>query len=163
MASSEYRRKWRKENPEKHRAQQKLYYERHKEKVLSKKQTYYVANREGLLKLKEIYYDKNRKDILRRQNVRRRENPDVRIGYVLDRAKRKTREAKAGGYFTVQEWKALCKKHHYRCLCCGKRKKLTADHVIPVSKGGTSSIDNIQPLCKSCNSKKKDKTIDYRQ
>jgi len=37
-----------------------------------------------------------------------------------------------------------------------------ADHVLPVSKGGTSYISNIQPLCQPCNSGKKDKHIDYR-
>jgi 5-methylcytosine-specific restriction endonuclease McrA len=56
----------------------------------------------------------------------------------------------------------LCEKYHKRCLCCDKRRKLTADHVIPVSKGGTSDISNIQPLCQPCNSSKGAKIIDYR-
>ncbi len=65
----------------------------------------------------------------------------------------------------MQEWNDLCAKYDYRCLGCGKQEpeiKLTADHVLPVTKHGSSNIDTIQPLCKSCNSKKRDKVIDYR-
>jgi len=77
--------------------------------------------------------------------------------------KRATRITGAGGSYTVSEWESLCKKYNYRCLNCGKKRKLTADHVIPISKGGTSNIDNIQPLCGPCNSSKGTKTTDFRR
>jgi len=48
------------------------------------------------------------------------------------------------------------------CLCCGTTDRLSIDHVIPISKGGLNIIDNLQTLCVSCNSKKRDKIIDYR-
>ena len=53
-------------------------------------------------------------------------------------------------------------KYGNRCLCCGSYEKISLDHVIPISKGGKDEIENLQPLCKSCNSKKGIKTIDYR-
>lgn len=48
------------------------------------------------------------------------------------------------------------------CLRCGSRDRLTVDHVIPESKGGNASLDNLQTLCHSCNSWKSVKTIDFR-
>ncbi len=76
--------------------------------------------------------------------------------------RRRTRKTQAGGSFTAEEWDALCVRHDHRCVACGEQKKLTADHIMPVSKGGSSNIENIQPLCQSCNSRKGDKVIDYR-
>ena len=77
--------------------------------------------------------------------------------------RRRTLKTAAGGNYTAAEWNSLAEHYGGKCLCCGRTDvKLTADHVVPVSKGGTSNIDNIQPLCKSCNSRKRDKTIDYR-
>jgi 5-methylcytosine-specific restriction endonuclease McrA len=39
---------------------------------------------------------------------------------------------------------------------------LTADHVVPLSRGGANDIGKIQPLCGSCNSRKHTKIVDYR-
>jgi 5-methylcytosine-specific restriction endonuclease McrA len=75
---------------------------------------------------------------------------------------RKAQKLQNGGDFTAQEWLDLCEFYGNRCLCCGEQVPLTIDHVIPLSKGGRNSIDNLQPLCLSCNNIKQDKTIDYR-
>lgn len=78
---------------------------------------------------------------------------------------RRARKAGNGGSFTVQEWSDLKKLYNFTCLCCGKREPvidLTPDHVLAISKGGTSNIDNIQPLCLLCNKTKYNKHIDYR-
>ena len=52
--------------------------------------------------------------------------------------------------------------HGKICLCCGSEKDITIDHIVPVFKDGENSIDNLQPLCRSCNSRKSTNEIDYR-
>jgi len=49
-----------------------------------------------------------------------------------------------------------------KCLKCGSESKLTIDHIIPISKGGENRLFNLQCLCKSCNSIKKDNFKDFR-
>lgn len=88
-----------------------------------------------------------------------RENPDKHNAVTQRRAARRRGN---GGSYTAKEWQDLCAQYDYRCLCCGECKTLTPDHIVPVSKGGTSYISNIQPLCLSCNHKKHAKHIDYR-
>lgn len=46
----------------------------------------------------------------------------------------------------------------YRCQHCTATEDLTFDHIYPVSKGGQTTFDNLQLLCRSCNSSKRDRT-----
>lgn len=74
----------------------------------------------------------------------------------------KARRRGAEGKYTIGEWNDLLKKHNYKCLFCGRglpEVKVTVDHIIPISKGGTNDISNIQPLCMSCNRRKSDKVL----
>lgn len=76
---------------------------------------------------------------------------------------RRTRIAENGGTYTLDEWTELCASYGNKCLCCGTvTEQLAVDHVIPIIKGGSSDISNLQPLCLSCNSSKSSKVIDYR-
>jgi 5-methylcytosine-specific restriction endonuclease McrA len=42
----------------------------------------------------------------------------------------------------------------YKCVYCGSTKNLTVDHIIPLARGGSSEPNNLQTLCRNCNSRK---------
>lgn len=80
----------------------------------------------------------------------------------IQRARRKRGSQ---GTHTYEEWIMLKESYGNMCLCCKQTEpgvKLTEDHVIPLSKGGSNMIENIQPLCSVCNSIKHIKILDYR-
>jgi hypothetical protein len=50
------------------------------------------------------------------------------------------------------------KRDSGRCQYCGSTRDLTLDHVLPRSRHGKTSWDNLITACKSCNSRKGDRT-----
>jgi len=78
------------------------------------------------------------------------------------RNKRRSLKYLNGGTFTALEWTQLKEKYGNKCALCGvgeSEKGLTVDHIIPLSRGGDNFIQNIQPLCHSCNNKKATKVF----
>lgn len=69
----------------------------------------------------------------------------------------------ADGTHTVNEILALFELQSGKCPYCKtklhktKRNSYHCDHIVPLSKGGTNDISNIQLLCPKCNLAKKDK------
>lgn len=119
---------------------------------------YRVAEQARVNQNKERFRDR----IRQRYHVRYRNDPRFRKYRVFLNAKRRAQKAGGGGSHTFQEWIMLCEQYNHRCLCCGQRKKLTRDHIMPLESGGIDDISNIQPLCGPCNSRKGTKIIDYR-
>ncbi len=76
----------------------------------------------------------------------------------------RARKIQAEGSHTIGEWELLKKQYGYICPACGKIEpeiKLTEDHIIPLSRGGSDYIENIQPLCVKCNTRKHTKIIKF--
>jgi 5-methylcytosine-specific restriction endonuclease McrA len=55
----------------------------------------------------------------------------------------------------------IYKRDRNTCQYCGATSKLTLDHVIPKSKGGDDSWENLVVACSSCNTKKGDKFLEH--
>jgi len=168
--------------PERYAARQQYvreWHEAHREQVAEYQREYREANRETLLSAKSEYTKKVRatnperlKAIQRKYRQTHREkiaeygrkiraaNPGKKNEYTR---KRRAIKLNAPGSHTETEWQALKAYYKDQCLCCGDvPDHLQQDHVVPLSKGGSDDISNIQPLCPSCNMRKNAKTIDYR-
>jgi hypothetical protein len=80
---------------------------------------------------------------MRRGDVRHKQIRRMRLAAARER-----------GTHTKDEWLDFCVEFDYRCVCCGEEAPLQLDHIVPLYLGGSDSIENIQPLCKPCNSGK---------
>lgn len=54
----------------------------------------------------------------------------------------------------------IYKRDENKCQYCGSTRGLTLDHVIPRSKGGKDTWENLVVACSSCNTKKGDKLLE---
>jgi uncharacterized protein YdaU (DUF1376 family) len=66
---------------------------------------------------------------------------------------------------TKEEWNALVEICEYRCVRCNTEPEagVCKDHIKPIYQGGSDGVENLQPLCKSCNSAKGSDTTDHRR
>ena len=113
-------------------------------------------------KEKEIEYRKSHlTDYARNTKKWQQKHPEKVAFYSRTRRYRKKSSV---GTHTLKEWEEMKFRYGYMCLCCKKVEpeiKLTEDHIIPLVKGGSNNIDNIQPLCGICNAQKYTKVINY--
>lgn len=145
------------------KAKQKEWYEANKQQVMARVK----ANAQADPQRYAGYKQRSAERLIVNRRISRskwkRSNP---VTVAIHKQERRARVAGNGGRYTKQEWQELCELYNYQCLRCGRYEpeiKLTVDHVLPVSKGGASNIDNIQPLCKQCNSGKCNRYVDYRR
>jgi len=62
--------------------------------------------------------------------------------------------AKAKGDHTQAEWKGMVRFFDNHCVRCGKQDFVQPDHIVPISEGGSNGMENLQPLCARCNTRK---------
>lgn len=118
-------------------------FQRHRDKRMAEHRAYCEKNRDAIRATYRAWAQANRE----------RANLNSRL---------KKQRRRAAGVLTAPEWAEILERHGNVCLACGSDGPLTIDHVVPISKGGTNTADNVQPLCGPCNVRKATKTIDYR-
>jgi hypothetical protein len=84
-------------------------------------------------------------------------NGKINYGFVTDRYKALcSGEISMSG--TIREWQRE-QELEKQCVFCGNGENLTTDHLIPRSRGGEDSPDNLVLSCFSCNTSRKDKGV----
>lgn len=88
-----------------------------------------------------------------------RKNPDKKRAH--DARYRANKNNCAVNDFTAAQWRRLKEMYGGRCAYCTRSSaRLEQDHVIPLSRGGNNTMNNMLPACKSCNSRKKDRLLE---
>jgi len=138
---------WQKNNPEKESA---------------RKQKWKEENRE---KSREIWrrYIKTEKGMATRK--RNRSTEAYRLFVNFHSAKRRAMKRNVIHSFTQEEWNNKLNTTKGICPMCKNDlgiENLTLDHIFPISKadeGRIYTIDDVQPICIRCNTKKNDKVM----
>lgn len=138
-------RQWREKNKKKILEYSKGYREINPKKIKRNIKRWRVMNKEYILRYRRMWSKTEKGKAAKQRDYSRRRNG---IGGVINN-------------LTADEWIEILKEYKFRCAYCGKEfnlfDKATKDHVIPISKGGDNTKENIVPACKSCNSKKHNK------
>jgi hypothetical protein len=143
--------KWRKANIEKSNAARRKWQKNNPDKI--KKQDPEVARRW------RANHPEKAKEVVKKYQA---SHPEIRREQV--RKRRALKKGVSGEHFTEKQWRELLDFYGGKCIAPGEHAgRIERDHVIPFTKGGTDSIDNIQPLCKLHNIRKSNKTTDYRK
>jgi 5-methylcytosine-specific restriction endonuclease McrA len=164
---------WRQKHPERVKAKKKAEYIRNKARIQQRGKAYRAKNKEKLKQSMQAWYQShldhvkayrkiNRARDRAQENAHHRAHPEL---VAAKDAKRRMREqAAAMQRITRQQWDWLKAFYGQRCAYCGiKPKRLTMDHIIPLARGGTHTLENLIPACKSCNSRKNMKPAPVHQ
>jgi 5-methylcytosine-specific restriction endonuclease McrA len=162
-------------DPEAFRVKWRSYYEKDPAASIARSQKWQAANAEHLAAYREANADQikatsakwakaNPERVRARTQKWQAANPD----YVQRWRKQNPEAARAikhryranlaaaEGIYDVNEIKALFEKQDGRCAYCGRsiRNGYDVDHIVPLSRGGSNWITNIQLCCASCNRRK---------
>ena len=138
----EYNINYRKNNIEKLKEKKKIYNKKNSKKNVDRVRKWRQENKERHRENNRKYNKKN----LQKERLRQK----------IKEAKRRDRVSKKSFVILPKEIKKI---YSSLCIFCGSKENIAADHIIPISKGGRTSIGNLQPLCKTCNSSKGSKLM----
>ena len=145
---------YRQANVEKSSKQRREYRQANADAIRERKRKYSQANADSIRERKRRWRQANA-DAIRERN---REYRQANLDKNSERNRRRRAKMRGNGVFTVspkdqRRLDAQPCAHAHLGPCNGK---LEVDHIIPISRGGSHGIGNLQMLCRHHNSSKKD-------
>ena len=137
--------KWRKENPEEWKILTKRHYQKHKEEIRIERKSFRDNNKEKLKEQRKEYRQSEAWKIAKKNDSNRRRSEKIKT---------------SNGTISTKALKELIIKQDYKCKYCNcdldfsVKNSVHLDHVVPLSKGGTHTIENVVYSCASCNLQK---------
>lgn len=117
------------------------------------------VNRQKKCEYQKRYRERN-KEKVKKYNREYNKSINGKINKNKYKQNRKAKKKNGVRTLTTTEWNDNLKKFNHSCAYCGtKSEYLHQEHIIPLSKGGWYTKQNIIPACKSCNSRKNNKEL----
>lgn len=140
--------KWRSGNKERIVSWNKQYNKENKELIANRKRQYIATHKEQKAASKKRWQQSERGKVLT----------------LIYCANRRARKKNALGSHTAEELQEQLIRQSHKCYYCqgalgDKRSSYHADHIVPISRGGTNYIHNIVLTCSTCNLKKGNKML----
>lgn len=131
----------------------KKYYQNNKEQINKRNKEYQENNKKYFKEYLKEWKINNKEQI----NEYRKNNKEK---LKAKNHKRRTLKQNSGGSYTVEQWNESLKYFNNKCAYSGKpMEQVSVEHIIPITKGGTSYIWNIIPCEAILNYSKQDKDL----
>jgi len=146
---------------EKARLRANAWYNANKERAFLNAKSWLSNNREKRKEIAQKWKDENREKV---RSAGRDEYRKYKDRFYAHRHIRIARLKIAQGEFTAIELQELRAKQNSICALCGlQMDKESIDHIVPLSKGGTNFISNIQLAHLTCNKRKGSKHLQAQE
>lgn len=146
--------RWQRANRQRSNATKARWLAKNRDKHSETNKRYRQANPEAQ-RLKSLRWHRaNPEKVALKARKYQKSHPEMKRS--IDATRHKRYRSAPGRGVRPSEWRAIRADSMGLCVYCNDRRRLSMDHIDPISRGGAHDPDNIVAACKSCNSSKND-------